>query len=194
MPNKSTLPTDIVEHPRYGKRVRPGRRDVSESVVRSSYRGYRNAMIYPESTINATVSEQNLGPMESRSFYVDILETCRDCQRPFLFFAVEQKYWYETLKFHIDAECTRCAECRKEIQHDRKVFAAFSRLVVQTTFTDEQLSILAENAIVLWRQGRIKNLHTLNRIKNLVLRQIPNSEVASEILELTKLKNIESAE
>ena len=132
--------------------------------------------------------------MEARNFYVDILEICRDCQRPFLFFAEEQKYWYETLKFHIDAQCTRCTECRKDVQQERKIFAEYSQLVNQTSFTDEQLVTLTENSIALWNQGLIKNLNTINRIKNIAIEQIPETEAAVAILELTDLLKTKNAE
>jgi Probable zinc-ribbon domain len=45
--------------------------------------------------------------------YYDFKRVCQDCQGSFIFFAAEQKYWFETLGFHADARAVRCAECRK---------------------------------------------------------------------------------
>ena len=39
--------------------------------------------------------------------------TCRDCDKPFIFFAQEQKYWYEELGFPLESDCVRCFSCRK---------------------------------------------------------------------------------
>lgn len=45
--------------------------------------------------------------------YWDEARTCLDCSCRFLFFAAEQKYWYEELGFGLDADCVRCVACRK---------------------------------------------------------------------------------
>jgi tetratricopeptide (TPR) repeat protein len=49
-----------------------------------------------------------------RYFYVDLPFTCVQCDRPFVFRAVEQKLWYETLGFHFNARATRCLQCRRQ--------------------------------------------------------------------------------
>jgi len=48
--------------------------------------------------------------------YFDVKRECRDCGRPFIFFAEEQKYWYEELGFGLDSDCVRCPSCRKKQQ------------------------------------------------------------------------------
>jgi len=48
--------------------------------------------------------------------YYDVKRECRDCNRPFIFFAQEQKHWYEELGFPLESDCVRCVECRKR-QH-----------------------------------------------------------------------------
>jgi Probable zinc-ribbon domain len=45
--------------------------------------------------------------------YFDVPRVCRVCRRPFLFFALEQKHWYEELGFPLDADCLHCLPCRK---------------------------------------------------------------------------------
>ena len=39
--------------------------------------------------------------------YYDVTRTCRDCDRPFIFFAQEQKHWYEQLGLPLEADCAR---------------------------------------------------------------------------------------
>src|SRR5262249_14908281 len=47
-------------------------------------------------------------------FYVDENHTCVQCSTVFVFSAKDQKYWYETLKFSINAHPYRCPACRKQ--------------------------------------------------------------------------------
>jgi hypothetical protein len=54
-----------------------------------------------------------------RYFFVDIHLVCIECREPFVFGAREQKYWYETLKFHPDSVATRCLDCRRKRRSDR---------------------------------------------------------------------------
>lgn len=48
--------------------------------------------------------------------YFDLERVCVDCDSPFIFFAEEQKHWYEKLGFKLDADCVRCIRCRKKQQ------------------------------------------------------------------------------
>ena len=48
-----------------------------------------------------------------RYFYVDESKTCVQCGDEFLFSGREQKYWYESLRFHYDSVAIRCPRCRR---------------------------------------------------------------------------------
>lgn len=48
--------------------------------------------------------------------YFDTLHTCRTCQESFTFTKREKRFWFEQLKFWIDAEPVNCVDCRKEIR------------------------------------------------------------------------------
>jgi hypothetical protein len=50
--------------------------------------------------VAADVSRQIFTTMPV-THYFDVKRVCRGCQRPFLFFADEQKHWYEELGFSI---------------------------------------------------------------------------------------------
>jgi len=110
LPNK--LPP-LVPHPRFGAAIVPSNNDIPYDVVRKSCFRYQRQTIFPETAIRADTSRQNYSvvPLE---YYVDILKECRNCKRQFIFFALEQKYWYEELRFWIDADCVRCPKCRKQ--------------------------------------------------------------------------------
>ncbi|MBK9967459.1 MAG: zinc-ribbon domain-containing protein [Holophagales bacterium] len=61
-----------------------------------------------------------------RYFYVDLDRTCRDCGAPFVFSAREQKHWYETLGFRLDANAVRCLPCRRAFRRDKGIGRALS--------------------------------------------------------------------
>ncbi len=46
-------------------------------------------------------------------YYVDEQRRCVDCGEEFTFWAKEQKYWYETLRFILHSTAIRCVGCRK---------------------------------------------------------------------------------
>lgn len=105
----------FVEHPRFGRG--PRYTDVSPREKRP---GYRLATYISDNAIRGTAIEADL---ERQSFspvpvlyYFDLKRDCVSCNRPFIFFAEEQRHWYESLGFVLDADCIRCVECRKQRQ------------------------------------------------------------------------------
>jgi hypothetical protein len=61
-----------------------------------------------------------------RYFYVDLPRTCRDCGADFVFSAREQRHWYETLGFRLDARAVRCLPCRRAFRRDRGLSRALA--------------------------------------------------------------------
>lgn len=59
-------------------------------------------------------------------FYVDLQRTCRDCGATFVFSAREQRHWYETLGFRLDARAVRCLPCRRAFRRERGISRALS--------------------------------------------------------------------
>jgi hypothetical protein len=87
--------------------------------------------------------------------YFDLERSCVDCNRPFIFFAEEQKYWYEELGFGLDSDCIRCVDCRKKQQHiarERKVYEAlfYSQRDIEANL------IMAEACLTLIEAGAFK--------------------------------------
>jgi hypothetical protein len=66
----------------------------------------------PNTAVRANTARQ-LTATVAVTHYFDLDRICRDCQRPFIFFADEQKYWYEELGLRLEADCVRCVPCRK---------------------------------------------------------------------------------
>jgi hypothetical protein len=77
--------------------------------------------------VKADISRQRFTTF-AVTHYFDSRRVCRDCERPFLFFADEQKHWYEELGFSIEADCDRCLACRKEQQGIARQRESYERL------------------------------------------------------------------
>ena len=157
MPKRKKIDRPYVKHPRYGDKPAPsGEKIPSEDLKRAHWR-YNGLKIFPETAIRADVTKQNYA-IYPRDIYVDIEEHCRNCGRPFLFFAREQKYWFEVLGFWVAAHCTKCVECRKK-EHEIK----WMQMRYQALVTLEERSIteskeLKAIAMELYQLGYIKDV------------------------------------
>ena len=78
----------------------------------------------------AIKAESNLQnqPTVPVTHYFDVERICRDCKKSFIFFAEEQKHWYERLRFPLEADCVRCPRCRKKEQFLAGNRAKYERL------------------------------------------------------------------
>lgn len=94
---------DDVEHPRNGRGPRSTGLDVASNGDAAPGRPlvkphWLNRGRVPGTAIVADVSRQVVTTMGVTHDY-DLRRECRDCGRPFLFFAAEQKHWHEELGF-----------------------------------------------------------------------------------------------
>lgn len=110
--------SNFVEHPRYGKRPRiTGLNPQSDSEGHVFFRwDSPEAFHVPNTAITANLSKQTPATV-AVTHYFDVIRKCRDCNKSFIFFAEEQKYWYEELGFGLESECVRCVICRKAQQN-----------------------------------------------------------------------------
>lgn len=140
----------FVEHPRYGQGPRPtGLNPSMEDWTKPSgpyiklhWHSGPDCRI-PNTAIVANGSKQNFTTMPV-SHYFDVKRTCHDCSRPFLFFAEEQKYWYEELGFPLDADCVRCVPCRKQEQGIAQKRQRYEELFHAPSLTEEESLEMAE--------------------------------------------------
>lgn len=92
-----------------------------------------------ETAQRADVTKQSFSVCP-RFWYVDASYTCADCGREFFFSAREQRFWYETLGFRIEAEPIYCAQCRKKRrsvqelrnQYDAKIADVLGKCPLET--------------------------------------------------------------
>ena len=172
----------LVPHPRFGTQVRARGNGVDRQTILESYWGYRGETFYPESAIPADPERQNYSAVP-RGYYVDLLKRCRDCRRSFLFFAEEQKHWYEELGFWIDADCVRCPECRRELRSLRRHQRRYEELVGREELDDGELAELVEKALALWENGLLRDEQKLRRLKNRAGERIPAHSATRALVE-----------
>lgn len=162
--------SDFVEHPRFGRGPR-----YTTTCLRHVPLGYRLTTYNAEQAIEGTAVEADLERQSPSPvpvlYYFDLRKTCIDCHRLFIFFAEEQKYWYETLGFYLDANCVRCVECRQRAQGHERQRRRYVQLLKQDQRSPAEDMEMAECLLELIDRGDFhKRRHTervrmvLNRI------------------------------
>ena len=124
---RKTRYRDYVMHPRYGCKPRYSGSQLTAESAASAHWSFDSASVFPETAISADASQQNF-TLCPRRLYVDVERQCMQCDRWFIFFAEEQKYWFEVLKFYVDADCTKCIDCRKAEQQVRLMLKRYQTL------------------------------------------------------------------
>ncbi|WP_444890997.1 zinc-ribbon domain containing protein [Microbulbifer sp. DLAB2-AA] len=119
--------------------------------------------IFPETAIPANIDRQNYS-IFPRKFYVDIERCCIQCRRWFIFFANEQKHWFEGLGFYVDADCTKCVDCRKNDQNIKLMQKRYQILSVKKDRNAKEISELKRIALELFQLGYIKDQTKVDRI------------------------------
>jgi hypothetical protein len=143
-----------VEHPRFGKGPRPTGLDVAETPDGRVFCHWHSptGVRVPNTAIAADVARQQPATLPV-THYFDARRVCRRCGRPFLFFAEEQKYWYEDLGFPLEADCLECVPCRKDAQQLRALRQRYEVLLAQAVRTEVDTLELVRCALVLVESG-----------------------------------------
>jgi hypothetical protein len=181
MPRRRTAPLAIVPHPRYGSTPIRSGFAVAESELRRGYWRLRTDTLFPETALPADISKQVYGGFP-RSYYVDVLRNCRNCKRPFIFFAKEQRYWFETLRFFVDADCVLCPECRRASRVLQRRLRRYSDLHAKSSLDDAELCRLIDDATYLVERDVLKNLSTVGAVKNRAREQVPGYRGLSALI------------
>lgn len=159
----------FVEHPRYGRGPRYTGIDFATGPVRTLFQGLILFLWgtgeHPHWRIVFEPSRKvpNTGVLADRSkhgntystvtHYFDEIVGCETCGRKFLFFAEEQKHWYEELGFNLAADCRDCPACRKVRHGLRKTQRRYEALHATEARTDEESLEMAEAALDLYEAG-----------------------------------------
>jgi hypothetical protein len=140
----------FVEHPRYGKGPRFTGLDVADSPDGRVFCHWHSpaGVRVPNTAVAADVARQGTATLHV-THYFDARRVCRKCGRPFLFFAEEQKHWYEDLRFPLEADCLDCAPCRKDEQRLRAIRQKYDALLEETARTEADTLELVECGLLL---------------------------------------------
>jgi hypothetical protein len=186
----------IVPHPRYGDKPRASECPEAVAAAREKWGSrYFRECVFPESAIMADTSKQNYSTLP-QPYYVDVKKTCRDCGRYFIFFAEEQRYWYEDLGFYIWADCVRCPECRKDNRTLRHRFDRYSLNIKskKDDLDDDSLAILVDDSIFLWEYGLLKKEEILYHLRKIACARIPDHPTTKRVNAIIdSLRSIDSA-
>jgi hypothetical protein len=140
----------FVEHPRYGKGPRFTGLDVGDSRDGRVYCHWHSppGVRIPNTAVVAEVARQGNVTLHV-THYFDAKRVCRKCGRPFLFFAEEQKHWYEDLMFPLEADCLDCPPCRKDQQRVRAIRQKYDALLAKAGRSSADTLELVESGLFL---------------------------------------------
>jgi hypothetical protein len=169
------MPDNVVPHPRYGVKIKASGHQLTAQETRALSQ-FKRGTIWPETALPAHVSADRYG---ATLVYVDKLCRCIECYRPFVFYAVEQRYWVQALGFHPDSTATRCTACRRSV---RKVKERRDRIeehlrdlkdrpgpLTKDVLSDKALEALTVDLLALAEVGAIKRLELLKRLRRAML-------------------------
>src|SRR5262245_14312529 len=135
----------FVRHPRYGQQPRiTGLNPESDYATGKVFLHWHSPAEcrIPNTAIPADLSRQ-LPATIPVTHYFDVRRQCRDCGRPFIFFAEEQKHWYEELGFPLESDCVRCVDCRKKqqgLERKRERYQELFHISARTTDQDLEMA------------------------------------------------------
>jgi hypothetical protein len=156
----------FVEHPRYGRRPRLTGLNPTEDLGRTVFHWHsREDVRVPNTAIRADLSKQSRATVPV-THYFDVKRQCQECGKPFLFFAEEQRHWYEELGFPLEADCIRCVQCRKRQQGLARTRERYEELFDLSARTSDQQIEFAECCLTLveaciFHQRQIEHVRAL---------------------------------
>ena len=145
---KFDIPAGIVVHPVYGAGPTVSGIAVPVEAIRRGARLYGDEEFFPGSVLVADTRKQNYS-VYPKKYYVDVLNECLSCGAPFVFFAQEQKHWYETLRLHVATDCLSCSHCRAQAIANRQPLKRLSNCAVAAVSTGQRATTWVGHAVVL---------------------------------------------
>ncbi len=211
---------DFVEHPRYGRRPRITGLNLSPNdpgvhlhwnVIKhheliaqyeaamgekwpygEAWSDADRAHRIPNTAIVADLARQ-MPATVAVTHYFDLARTCHDCRRPFIFFAAEQKHWYEELGLGLESDCVRCVECRKRQQGIARDRETYETLFHVPDRSSEQSLEMAEACLRLTESGVFASKQT-ERVRMLLNAVAADSDADIQLRRADALKRVLAAE
>jgi hypothetical protein len=188
--------SQYADHPRYGRLpnvtgLNPQPGDPAVQLHWNTRMLQVEQRAIPGTAVEADPSKQLRATVPVTHYY-DLDTICRDCSRHFIFFAQEQKFWYEELQLPLEADAVRCFDCRRHLRaiaDQKQRYECLSHVQPRTV---EQNLEMADCCLSLVEQGEFAPSQT-QHIRQL-LNLIPEDQRSSpEYAELrTRLHHVEN--
>ncbi|MBK8270368.1 MAG: zinc-ribbon domain containing protein [Planctomycetes bacterium] len=129
-------------------------------------------------------------------YYFDVKRECRDCKRPFIFFAEEQKYWYERLGIPLEIDCVRCFGCRRKQRKIERARKRYNELFAISEPASPELIELVSLSLDMIKDGEFAaHPRTFGRIRMWLNRLSKDTSQEVERIELrNRLAEIEASQ
>jgi hypothetical protein len=139
-----------VKHLRFGKGPRRTGLDVEATPDGKVFLHWHSgpSVRVPNTAIAADLARQQPATVPVTHYY-DAKRVCRKCGRPYLFFAEEQKHWYEELGFPLEADCVECQPCRRDEQKLRALHRRYDALLARQNRSEAETLELVTCAVQL---------------------------------------------
>jgi ssDNA-binding Zn-finger/Zn-ribbon topoisomerase 1 len=186
---------DLVPHPRareMARRAHGRAARMSAAEIRAKVWQLRDGTILAETAVLANVERQRTSWC-ARPVYVDLLKRCKTCRRPFLFYANEQRFWYETLRFDVNIDCVNCPPCRKVAHRAKACLHRYAKAMSAPRLDAKAMKTFVDDSLYLLEQGLVRNLARLGAIKNRAQREL-GAYAATQRLAQTLARAREAAE
>lgn len=167
--------SDFAAHPRFGKaprRTGPDPVDTTDGSVFLHWHSGAGVRV-PGTAIVANTSEQCPATVHV-THYFDTQRVCRACGCPFLFFAAEQRHWYEVLKFPLEADCLECVPCRKAERKLHALQQRYTALLSNTERSEAETLELIECGVLLV-EAAVFSTKSLPRLRGFLKPVLANS-------------------
>ncbi len=168
------LPHDLVPHPRarqMAMRPHGQQAQLSEAEIHAQVWQLHRGTIVPGTALMANTALQCYC-CYPRKLYADILKQCRTCARPFLFYANEQRFWFETLRLPVDVDCVHCPACRKHAHRVKAARARYATALHAPRLDAKDMKAFVDDALFLFDVGALRNVARLGAIKNRAQREL----------------------
>ena len=165
---------DVVPHPRareMARRAHGRATHMSAAQIQAKVWRLSAGTILPETAVLANVERQRTSWC-ARPVYVDLLKRCKTCRRPFVFYANEQRFWYEALQFDVNVDCVMCPPCRKLAHRTKACLDRYATAVNAPRLDAKAMKTFVDDALYLLEQGLVRNLSHVGAIKNRAQREL----------------------
>ncbi len=149
--NSANKYANYLEHPRYGRGPRiTGLNPSDEPYNENIYLHWHSPKTsrIPNTAIEADITKQAPATIHI-THYFDTKRVCRKCGAHFIFFAEEQRYWYEKLRFPLESDLIDCINCRKHEQRLKQAKQEYERLLTKDGRSEKETLHMIKNGVFL---------------------------------------------